>query len=163
MSEDNTAKPAKTVRWQAVSSSIQQVNKGWTETADAAIRPGLFAKPFGKISTKNNVISISYGEWCNGSTTDSDSVCLGSNPSSPANSIIPHHFKHLCAGQRGAVSQHFVVLLRGVIPRTFGTSRCARHGTFSTTEGAFLERGSKATIPVSSQQEYPSNGKNPRL
>ncbi len=24
------------------------------------------------------------GEWCNGSTTDSDSVCLGSNPSSPA-------------------------------------------------------------------------------
>lgn len=26
----------------------------------------------------------SIGEWCNGSTTDSDSVCLGSNPSSPA-------------------------------------------------------------------------------
>src|SRR5436309_1173449 len=25
-----------------------------------------------------------FGEWCNGSTTDSDSVCLGSNPSSPA-------------------------------------------------------------------------------
>jgi hypothetical protein len=25
------------------------------------------------------------GEWCNGSTTDSDSVCLGSNPGSPAN------------------------------------------------------------------------------
>lgn len=24
------------------------------------------------------------GEWCNGSTTDSDSVCLGSNPGSPA-------------------------------------------------------------------------------
>src|SRR5690348_18160976 len=23
------------------------------------------------------------GEWCNGSTTDSDSVCLGSNPGSP--------------------------------------------------------------------------------
>ena len=32
---------------------------------------------------------ISYfgGEWCNGSTTDSDSVCLGSNPSSPASKI----------------------------------------------------------------------------
>jgi hypothetical protein len=27
------------------------------------------------------------GEWCNGSTTDSDSVCLGSNPSSPASVI----------------------------------------------------------------------------
>jgi hypothetical protein len=27
---------------------------------------------------------MAYGEWCNGSTTDSDSVCLGSNPSSPA-------------------------------------------------------------------------------
>ena len=26
----------------------------------------------------------SDGEWCNGSTTDSDSVCLGSNPGSPA-------------------------------------------------------------------------------
>ena len=26
------------------------------------------------------------GEWCNGSTTDSDSVCLGSNPGSPARS-----------------------------------------------------------------------------
>src|ERR1700749_3626677 len=32
------------------------------------------------------IIDISgyFGEWCNGSTTDSDSVCLGSNPSSPA-------------------------------------------------------------------------------
>jgi hypothetical protein len=28
-----------------------------------------------------------YGEWCNGSTTDSDSVCLGSNPGSPASKI----------------------------------------------------------------------------
>ena len=26
----------------------------------------------------------SIGEWCNGSTCDSDSYCLGSNPSSPA-------------------------------------------------------------------------------
>ena len=26
----------------------------------------------------------SVGEWCNGSTYDSDSYCLGSNPSSPA-------------------------------------------------------------------------------
>jgi hypothetical protein len=26
----------------------------------------------------------SLGEWCNGSTTDSGSVSLGSNPSSPA-------------------------------------------------------------------------------
>src|SRR5690242_7901400 len=25
-----------------------------------------------------------YGEWCNGSTADSGSACLGSNPSSPA-------------------------------------------------------------------------------
>src|SRR5579872_4943726 len=29
----------------------------------------------------------SIGEWCNGSTTDSDSVCLGSNPGSPAKSF----------------------------------------------------------------------------
>ena len=25
-----------------------------------------------------------FGEWCNGSTADSGSACLGSNPSSPA-------------------------------------------------------------------------------
>ena len=43
-----------------------------------------------KFSTINAVISIAYGEWCNGSTTDSDSVCLGSNPSSPAS---PHAAK----------------------------------------------------------------------
>ena len=29
-------------------------------------------------------LSNSFGEWCNGSTADSGSVCLGSNPSSPA-------------------------------------------------------------------------------
>jgi hypothetical protein len=29
------------------------------------------------------------GEWCNGSTTDSDSVCLGSNPGSPATPNFP--------------------------------------------------------------------------
>jgi hypothetical protein len=31
-----------------------------------------------------NRITSQIGEWCNGSTTDSDSVSLGSNPSSPA-------------------------------------------------------------------------------
>ena len=30
-----------------------------------------------------------FGEWCNGSTTNSDSVCLGSNPSSPARRSHP--------------------------------------------------------------------------
>ena len=29
------------------------------------------------------------GEWCNGSTYDSDSYCLGSNPSSPASFLAP--------------------------------------------------------------------------
>src|ERR1700760_2986204 len=36
-----------------------------------------------------NLLNNPIGEWCNGSTTDSDSVCLGSNPGSPANSTIP--------------------------------------------------------------------------
>ena len=45
---------------------------------------GPFAKPFARVSTINDAISVTYGEWCNGSTTDSDSVCLGSNPGSPA-------------------------------------------------------------------------------
>ena len=30
----------------------------------------------------------SFGEWCNGSTTASGAVCLGSNPSSPVH--LPH-------------------------------------------------------------------------
>ena len=38
-------------------------------------------------------ISAFGGEWCNGSTTDSDSVCLGSNPGSPATLGDPS--KHL--------------------------------------------------------------------
>ena len=36
-----------------------------------------------------------FGELCNGSTTDSDSVCWGSNPYSPANTseqIVPRLF-----------------------------------------------------------------------
>ena len=39
---------------------------------------------------RSNQRTNSYlGEWCNGSTTDSDSVCLGSNPSSPASLACP--------------------------------------------------------------------------
>src|SRR6516164_5957300 len=30
------------------------------------------------------ILSALPGEWCNGSTADSGSACLGSNPSSPA-------------------------------------------------------------------------------
>jgi hypothetical protein len=43
---------------------------------------------------RKNCCEISYfgGEWCNGSTTDSDSVCLGSNPSSPAKSDAQTEF-----------------------------------------------------------------------
>src|SRR5258708_14024515 len=39
---------------------------------------------------------MTYGEWCNGSTTDSDSVCLGSNPSSPANDRRPAPIHAFC-------------------------------------------------------------------
>ena len=84
MSEDNAAKPTKTVRCRLFRGRF---NKGWTKTIGAVIRSGLFAKPFAKVSTRNAVVSMVYGEWCNGSTTDSDSVCLGSNPSSPASKI----------------------------------------------------------------------------
>ena len=37
-----------------------------------------------RIPVKSLILFRHLGEWCNGSTTDSDSVCLGSNPSSPA-------------------------------------------------------------------------------
>ena len=39
--------------------------------------------------------AINIEEWCNGSTTDSDSVCWGSNPYSPANTseqFVPRLF-----------------------------------------------------------------------
>ena len=39
-----------------------------------------------KIQQSVDFAKQSVGEWCNGSTTDSDSVCLGSNPGSPARS-----------------------------------------------------------------------------
>ena len=37
---------------------------------------------------KNDIISLVVGELCHGSTTDSDSVCWGSNPYSPANASL---------------------------------------------------------------------------
>ena len=37
-----------------------------------------------------NKTTVNFGELCNGSTTDSDSVCWGSNPYSPA-SREPRH------------------------------------------------------------------------
>jgi hypothetical protein len=48
--------------------------------------PGLQNSRSSLQNLRKNRCKISYfgGEWCNGSTTDSDSVCLGSNPSSPA-------------------------------------------------------------------------------
>jgi hypothetical protein len=44
-----------------------------------------------QVSKLLNLFGYSVGEWCNGSTTDSDSVCLGSNPGSPAS------FRHFSA------------------------------------------------------------------
>ena len=45
--------------------------KTWLRSAAAFERPELFT------------IQQSLGGWCNGSTADSESVCLGSNPSPP--------------------------------------------------------------------------------
>jgi hypothetical protein len=48
---------------------------------------GVFTNPAAKNFRQSDKLLIlfgNFGEWCNGSTTDSDSVCLGSNPSSPA-------------------------------------------------------------------------------
>src|SRR5207249_4297795 len=49
-------------------------------------RPGLL--PYIPVGVK---CATDLGEWCNGSTTDSGSVSLGSNPSSPAyaNPAVP--------------------------------------------------------------------------
>ena len=53
--------------------------------------------------------------WCNGSTTDSDSVCLGSNPgSSTKNSLLL------------LLSREFFVLCGGRMPRD--AAGCAKFG-----------------------------------
>lgn len=53
------------------------------------VYPGcLLSEGFAKNFFENPLESSAYGEWCNGSTTDSDSVCLGSNPGSPATQTI---------------------------------------------------------------------------
>jgi hypothetical protein len=88
---------------------------GWSRTRT---RPRTFGRLYHRCQTpdlENSLATsenfrkkrckISYfgGEWCNGSTTDSDSVCLGSNPSSPATtnpSNIFRPFPKLCAFQR---------------------------------------------------------------
>jgi hypothetical protein len=51
---------------------------------------------------KHRQIKCFGGEWCNGSTTDSDSVCLGSNPGSPA--IPPPQIR--CRGRWLAAPGH---------------------------------------------------------
>ena len=40
------------------------------------------------IKTRRVFIPPNIAEWCNGSTYDSDSYCLGSNPSSAAKSLL---------------------------------------------------------------------------
>src|SRR5437762_10656956 len=52
----------------------------WTPIGRAPLILTLFSSPPN--------LKKSFGEWCNGSTADSGSACLGSNPSSPA-SIKP--------------------------------------------------------------------------
>ena len=44
-----------------------------------------FKKYLDKLNKKDIIVLLqNFGELCNGSTTDSDSVCWGSNPYSPA-------------------------------------------------------------------------------
>ena len=39
----------------------------------------------GSTSSADDGLQIIFARWCNGSTNDSDSFCLGSTPSGPAN------------------------------------------------------------------------------
>ena len=43
--------------------------------------------------------------WCNGSTTDSDSVCLGSNPGSSTKVPLLRGAFFLCGGWRWGIPQ----------------------------------------------------------
>ena len=56
----------------------------WATSAAAKAEFGKLLADIGKLPKKRCQTKRLDGEWCNGSTTDSDSVCLGSNPSSPA-------------------------------------------------------------------------------
>src|SRR5439155_9050296 len=52
----------------------------WTPIGRAPLILTLFSSPPN--------LKKSFGEWCNGSTADSGSACLGSNPSSPASASV---------------------------------------------------------------------------
>ena len=69
--------------------SVPTLAKAGSERVENASLGGIFCKtPIASdcLTEFRNVLNTLQfiGEWCNGSTTDSDSVCLGSNPSSPA-------------------------------------------------------------------------------
>src|SRR5258708_34220845 len=68
---------------------VPALAKAGSERLEDAALGGIFCKtPIASdcLTEFRNVLNTLQfiGEWCNGSTTDSDSVCLGSNPSSPA-------------------------------------------------------------------------------
>jgi hypothetical protein len=63
-----------------------------------------------------NLFGKSVGEWCNGSTTDSDSVCLGSNPGSPA-TFQPLHSPDSIFGRLKTRYAAFAVIYFACSPR----------------------------------------------
>src|SRR5262249_16963781 len=75
------------------------------------------------------------GEWCNGSTADSGSACLGSNPSSPA-----HHHLHVNTLYKSAVPiwQHFrfgvgITLLHAIAEYRFKRVRVQCRAKYALT------------------------------
>ena len=71
--------------------------------------------------------AATFGEWCNGSTTDSDSVCLGSNPSSPAIFLLLPQERTVVGEQSRAVpSMDIQVAIRTANP----SSACRRYQPF---------------------------------
>ena len=66
MSEDNAAKPRKPLDAGCFEGDS---TKAGPKSLVQLYERGPFAKPFAKVSTRNHAISVTYGEWCNGSTT----------------------------------------------------------------------------------------------
>ena len=88
------------------------------------------------------------GELCNGSTTDSDSVCEGSNPSSPAKTKKRHLVPFLCLD---SVKLHKKDLNKA-LRKPFG------EGFLALTEGfckAYISN--TAFLPCKIREQYPSS------
>ena len=92
--------------------------------------PGASAKTFELLGRRRGLPGVGLGESSNGRTADSDSACLGSNPSSPANNFndlaLHPHLPEISWTHRG---RKIVVPERHRVTAPASTANAVRQGT----------------------------------